>query len=325
MAKEKCFPQGLLLTLFICTSLILLARTAVGASTDYSPSPAMDYNLPLTTFAAKLEGDLILPSSIFYENAIKQWNSVHNVNRPSAIFFCSTTADVSAIVLWMRADPARQNFSVRSSARGGHLWNGASVLDGGLVLDLSRLNKVSVENNRYARLGPGLEQGWANRVMKPFHRMFPTSGDCNQFAFGGFVQGGGFGLWARGEGIAADFLIEATVVLMDGSVVVAREDNDYADLLWGLRGGGAGNFAIVTEMVMDSFPVQPSVLSIEAFWDLPENPEDTARLLRAWAKFHKGDSNPELGAWLFLLPGETYQFKFGGVWAGQDLKKGWEL
>ena len=58
----------------------------------------------------------------------------------------------------------------------------------------ARLSTISVEDNRYARLVPGVDKGWANRVMKPFQRMFPTSGDCNQFAFGGFVQGGGFGL-----------------------------------------------------------------------------------------------------------------------------------
>lgn len=131
------------------------------------------------------------------------------------------------------------------------------------------------------------------------------------------MQGGGFGLWARGKGIAADYLVEATVVLMNGEVVVAKEGGDYADLLWGLRGGGAGNFGKVTEMVA------PTVLSMEAFWALPEDAEDTVRLLKAWARVHKGDSNPELGAWLFLLPGEPHDFKFGGVWVGDDIGKGW--
>lgn len=284
----------------------------------------MDYNLPLEKFAsAHLSGVAIFPSSPSYASAVAQWNSVFDTKKPTAIVFCSTRADVRSIVLWLSASPSRANFSVRSSARGGHLWNGVSVADGGVVLDLSRLNTIAVEDNRYARLGPGVEQGWANRVMKPFQRMFPTSGDCNQFAFGGFVQGGGFGLWARGKGIAADYLVEATVVLMDGTEVVAREGGEYADLLWALRGGGAGNFGIVTEMVLDSFPVGPKVLSMEAFWALPESPEDTARLLRAWARVHKGDRNPELGAWLFLIPGDVYEFKFGGVWAGDDMEAAW--
>ena len=56
------------------------------------------------------------------------------------------------------------------------------------------LNTIPGEDTRYASLVPGVEQGWENRVMKQFQRMFPTSGDYNQFAFGGLVQGGGFGL-----------------------------------------------------------------------------------------------------------------------------------
>ena len=65
--------------------------------------------------------------------------------------------------------------------------------------------------------------------------VFSHSGDCNQFAMGGVVQGGGFSLFARGKGIAADHLVEATVVLLDGSVVLARKDkDDPKDLVWAL-------------------------------------------------------------------------------------------
>jgi hypothetical protein len=268
------------------------------------------------------DGELLLPSTPRFKGAAKQWNAVFDNKRPCAIVYCNHTEDVSVLVKWIAASPTARRFSVRS---GGHGWNGVSVLDGGIVVDVSRLNGITVEQNRYARVGPGLEQGWANRAMAPYGRMFPTSGDGNQFGYGGFVHSGGFSLWARGKGMAIDYLVEATVVLMDGSVVVAREDNEYNDLWWGLRGGGAGSFGIVTELLMDTFDVSHNVLSIEAWWALPEDPADTARLLRTWAKYHKGASNPELGLWLFLFPGETYEFKLGGVWDGQDMEKGWEL
>jgi hypothetical protein len=68
--------------------------------------------------------------------------------------------------------------------------------------------------------------------------MFPMSGDGNQFGYGRFLHSGGFSLLARGKGIAADYVVEATVVLMDGSIVVAREDDEqHKNLWWGLQRG----------------------------------------------------------------------------------------
>jgi hypothetical protein len=271
-------------------------------------------------------GEALFPGDPRFQGASKQWNAVFDSKSPTAIVYCNHAKDVSLLVKWIASKPQERKFSVRSS---GHGWNGVSVLDGGIVMDLSRLNGITVEDNRFARVGPGLEQGWANRAMKPYGKMFPTSGDGNQFGYGGFLHSGGFSLWARGKGLAADYVVEATVVLMDGTIVVAKEDDEqYMELWWGLRGGGAGNFGIVTEMLLDTFDVSHNVLSIEAWWTLPEDPVDTARLLQTWAKYHKGDINPELGLWLFLFPGEeACEFKLGGVWdgGGQDIQKGWEL
>ena len=189
-----------------------MSSSSSSSSTTFLSKDKLE-TLSLEELVSHLEGDVVLPShGDRYTMACKQWNSVFDDKKPIGIVYCSSQQDVVKVVQWIAAHPEERRFSVRSSARGGHLWNGYSVLDGGLVVDVSRLNGISVEHGRYARMGPGLEQGWANRAMAPYHRMFPTSGDCNQFAMGGFVQGGGFSLFARGKGMAADHLVEVTVV-----------------------------------------------------------------------------------------------------------------
>ena len=104
---------------------------------------------------------------------------------------------------------------------------------------------------------------------------------------------------------------------MDGTEVLAREGGDYSDLLWALLGGGgAGNFGIVQRWSSTRSLSARRCCRWRRFGRYRRAPEDTARLLRSWKRVHEGDRNPELGAWLFLCPGDVYEFKFGGVRPG---------
>lgn len=128
---------------------------------------------------------------------------------------------------------------------GGHGISGRSTNDGGIVIDLRRLDGIEVldAERRLVRIGPGArwmqvaaalgEHGWAL-----------SSGDYGGVGVGGLATAGGVGFLAREHGLTIDHLRGAEVVLADGSIVRADADSN-PDLFWALRGAG-GNVGVVT-------------------------------------------------------------------------------
>jgi len=104
-------------------------------------------------------------------------------------------------------------------------------------------------------------------------------GTCPTVGIAGLTQGGGIGLSGRKFGLTCDHLLEATVVLADGSAVVANA-HQHSDLYWALRGGGGGNFGIVTRFVFRTHPVgSVSTYSMEWPWS------DAKQVVQAWQAF----------------------------------------
>jgi FAD/FMN-containing dehydrogenase len=94
----------------------------------------------------------------------------------------------------------------------------------------------------------------------------------------GLTLGGGVGLASRKFGLTCDNLLEATVVLANGTAVVANA-RQHPDLYWALRGGGGGNFGIVTRLMFRTHPVgQVATYALEWPWS------DAAKVVQAWQK-----------------------------------------
>lgn len=218
----------------------------------------------LEQLRTRLRGELIQPGDPAYEAARKVHNGMID-RRPGAIARCADVADVVAAVRFGRE--ADMLVAVRG---GGHNGAGLGVCDDGLVIDLSRLRGIRVDPAAgAARVEGGCTLGDVDHATHGFGRAVPT-GVFSPTGIGGLTLGGGLGHLTRKCGLTIDNLLEADVVLADGTLVKASAD-DNADLFWAIRGGG-GNFGIVTSFLFRSHPID-TVYAGPMLWELGKTTE----------------------------------------------------
>ena len=209
---------------------------------DQSLQQATDQNLRLARFmfdlqAAGFGGEIIDPGHADYEVARR---AVFATGAPAYVVRPEDVDDVRTAVRF--ASGAGLPLSVRG---GGHSFSGFGTNDGGIVLDLSRLDSVRIldRDRRLVRIGGGATWGPVAASLAE-HGLAISSGDTRSVGVGGLTLSGGVGWKVRRYGLAMDALVGADVVLASGEVVHASAD-EHADLFWALRGGG-GNFGVVT-------------------------------------------------------------------------------
>lgn len=220
------------------------------------------FNVPaaaLERLAAEFEGQLITPADPAYAEGRLVWNGMID-RRPGLIARVGSVKDVVRAVTF-----ARQHNLTAAVRGGGHNVAGLGTLDGGLVIDLQRLNHVRVDpHSQRVKVGGGATLGQMDAVTQQ-HGLAVPVGVVTETGIGGLALGGGFGWLSSKYGLTADNLRGAQVVTADGRVLQTSE-NEHADLLWGLRGGG-GNFGIVTEFEFQAYPVGPEVAFTFVFHD----------------------------------------------------------
>jgi FAD/FMN-containing dehydrogenase len=195
-----------------------------------------------TTFrrlGEQLPGQLSMPGDDRYVAATAIW--AKPVGRtPRAVVHCRTPEDVQSAI--RAARDCHLPLSVRG---GGHDWAGRALCDG-IVIDLSAMNSVVVgPDDRTAQISGGARASDVVAATDP-RRLAAALGSVGAVGVAGFTLGGGYGALIGRFGLALDNLLAATVVLADGRIVVAKQDEEE-ELFWALRGGG-GNFGVVTAM-----------------------------------------------------------------------------
>jgi FAD/FMN-containing dehydrogenase len=194
---------------------------------------------------------------------------------PQVIAPCSSTKDVAAAIAHAREH--RLAVAIRS---GGHSMEGFSSNDGGMVIHLGNMNSVELRGDQTVKVGPGCTLAHLYDELLPKRRLVPA-GSCGTVGIGGLTTGGGYGLFSRKYGLTCDHLLEATVV--DGQGVV-RATRDDPELLWAIRGGGAGNFAVVTEMIFRTH-LSPPTMQAHHFKSRGLDARRAAKILEAWFSF----------------------------------------
>jgi FAD/FMN-containing dehydrogenase len=238
-------------------------------------------------FKTGLRGELIQPDDPGYDEARKVYNGMID-KRPRMIAHCSNVADVIACVNF-----ARENEVLLSVRGGGHNGAGWAVADDALVIDLSAMRGVRIDpQESTVRVEGGATWGDVDHATHAFGLAVP-SGIASTTGVAGLTLGGGHGYLTRKYGLTIDNLLEADVVLADGSLVKASEEENE-DLFWAIRGGG-GNFGVVTSFLFRGNPVS-MVYAGPMLWEI-----DRAEEIMRWYREFSPQAQEELyGFFTFL-------------------------
>src|ERR1700733_4338421 len=164
---------------------------------------------------------------------------------------------------------------------GGHSYAGYSTLSGGMVLDLRNMRGISVNvGKRTATIGAGAQLIDVYAALAARGMTIPA-GSCPSVGIAGHALGGGMGLAGRRFGLTADNLLSAQIVTADGKLRTASS-NSNPDLYWALRGGGGGNFGVVTSFTFRIHPVPSTVAWFIVEWPFSSG-SDALAAWQAWA------------------------------------------
>jgi hypothetical protein len=203
--------------------------------------------LDMTSFHSTFVGQIFEPTDTGYNEARQIWNA-SVLKQPRLIARCTGVADVVAAINFARA-----NNLLTSIRGGGHNVGGRALCDDGLVIDLSRMRSVFVdEASRRVRVQGGVTLGDMDRETHVFGLTVPC-GIVPKTGIGGLTVGGGVGWLIRKYGMTIDNLLSCQIVTADGKVLTASA-SENTDLFWALRGGG-GNFGVVTSFEFQAHPV----------------------------------------------------------------------
>src|SRR5919201_945517 len=207
---------------------------------------AMPTRAQLDELRRSFTGEVITPEAAGYDDARRVWNAMFD-RRPALVVRPTSVADVQTAVRFGRERDLE--IAIRG---GGHSAVGHSTTEGGLVIDLGRMNEVTVDPaRRLARTGGGALLGTLD-IAAQEHGLVCPVGVVGHTGVAGLTLGGGIGRLQRRFGLTIDSLRAVELVTADGRLVRASA-NEEPELFWGLRGAGA-NFGVTTAL---EFELQP--------------------------------------------------------------------
>ena len=270
-----------------------LAALTLGAGSPAWAAPApSDWN----ALGRGLDGRLVRPGDAVYDTARRLFNPAFDTVRPAGVAYCAHPSDVVECVNFAR----RTNvpLAVRS---GGHSYGGWST-GTGLVLDVSRMNKVTRTTGR-ATVGAGA------KLVDVYDRLAASgvsipAGTCPTVGVSGLTLGGGIGVVSRKYGLTCDAMESVRLVTADGRLLTCDADH-HPDLYWASRGGGGGNLGVAVSFGFRTHATR-EVTVFFLHWPWAK----AARTLRAWQ------------TWMPTTPDEMWSTMHLGNDGGTDVQVG---
>ncbi|MGP3990412.1 FAD-binding oxidoreductase [Streptomyces sp. 3N207] len=219
-----------------------------------------------------LDGTLLRPGDRDFTAARKLFNPRFDAVRPAAVAYCAGPGDIAECLSFARRHEIP--VAVRS---GGHSYAGWSSGKGRLTIDVQKMAAVKA-SGRSATVGAGAKLIDVYAGLAAHKRTIPA-GSCPTVGVSGLTLGGGIGVVARAYGLTCDSLTGATIVTADGKLRKVTEESD-GELFWALRGGGGGNFGVVTSLDFQTH-VAPTCQTFFLSWPWSR----AAAVLREWQRW----------------------------------------
>jgi len=212
--------------------------------------------LDLCALQSKFKGKLLTPEDADFNKVAfgGLWNEIHPKRAPQLIAQVNDENDIAHVIKYARANKLK--VSVRG---GGHNWCSPSVRNSGILIDLTRMNKViSIDaKTRKAVMQPIISNREVQAALKPYDLAFPT-GHCPPVKLSGYLLSGGM-CWNQGVWGPAVGSVEAIeLVTSDGELIVASADQNQ-DYFWAARGAGPGLFAVATRYHLKLYPLPKAI------------------------------------------------------------------
>ena len=223
--------------------------TAPSATSSTAPLGAGAWS----ALASSLSGHLVLPSSPGYATARLVYDPRFDDVNPAAVAFCASAADVQRCVHFARSH------GIRPIPRcGGHSYGGYST-GTGLVIDVTPMNTVSVRSPAPDSDTATVVVGGGTLLVDLYDQLsrdgvLVPGGSCPTVGIAGLALGGGVGVLGRAYGLTCDAMVSAQIVTADGTVLTCDRGR-HEDLYWACRGGGGGNFGVVTSFTFRTVPI----------------------------------------------------------------------
>lgn len=240
-------------------------------------------------FISRVEGRYLKDGDPGFKEAKQLFNSDLKT-KPAFIAKCRNEGEVQAAMKF-----ARENGHAVSIKSGGHCFIGSSMSEGSLAIDLSGMSqRVYLPETQKLIAGPGVKLGSLYEALLAHGRLLPA-GSCAGVGLGGLTLGGGYGLFARQWGLTCDHMTRVKMVNGLGEIV---DSNDDPELLWACRGGGNGNFGVVTSMEFQTRQA-PKTLGAQRFVATNLTAIKAIRLMKAWFEIAATLPDPIFSAFVF--------------------------
>jgi len=239
---------------FLNLSAVSLLVTACADDSKSKSSPLTNSTPPVTSnisnsqwqsLANNLSGDLILPNDSAYQNARLVFNTRFDHVYPQAIVRCASEQDIIDTINFIK----EHDLTVTPRC-GGHGYAGYSTTEG-LVIDVTPLDSIIVKNSTVT-IGAGARLVDVYDQLTNLGVCIPI-GSCLSVGVSGLTLGGGVGVVDRAYGLTCDNLLSADVVTASGEMLTCSE-NEHQDLFWAIKGGGGGNFGVVSSFTFKTHP-----------------------------------------------------------------------
>ncbi len=225
--------------------------------------------------------------------------------KPNVIAVCSNEQGVQKAVRY-----AKENDLPVTVKSGGHSFEGFSLNDDGMVIDVSTMAALELNDRHQLIAQPAVRLAQLYGYCLAQGRLLPT-GSCGTVGLSGITLGGGYGLFGRQFGLTCDYLTGVRMVDAEGNVLDSDIDTDQtSELLWACRGGGNGNFGVVTQLRYNTVQA-PKTLYQHRFRSYKLNPAQASALASFW--FEQCRALPNHAYSAFIVNGRTLTVMFTSI------------